>query len=150
MYAKERIDRRIQHTEKRGDFWDLVLEQSDDGNKSGKGMSPAEMLTNAAVLVLGGSETAATVLSACVYLLLTHKEAAEKVYAEIRATFADERAITLDSVSRLPYTLAVLDEAQRMFPASPQPQPRMVPTGGAEVVGKFVPEGVSRAFFHFA
>lgn len=105
-------------------------------------MTHGEMLNNASVLVLGGSDTTATTLSATTYLLLNHLAVYEKVKQEIRTTFTDTSEITLFSVSQLKYMLAVLDEAMRIYPPVPQPAIRTTPAGGGTVCGKHVPEGV--------
>lgn len=127
----------------RGDFWDRVVVRSADDNKSGMGMLKDEMLANASTLVLGGSETTATVLSYATYFLLRNPEALRKVTAEVRSAFSNTGDITLFSVSRLRYMLAVLDEAQRMNPAVPLPTMRVPPKGGAEVCGKLIPENTT-------
>ncbi|KAF2095866.1 cytochrome P450 [Rhizodiscina lignyota] len=142
-YSEDKIERRIQYNAERGDFWDRVIAKSAGDNKSGQGMSKAEMLNNASVLVLGGSETTATVLSAATCLLLQHPDKLNKATQEIRSAFADTSEITLFSVSQLDYMLAVLDEAQRIYPAVPRPAVRITPNGGATVCGKFVPAGTT-------
>lgn len=62
-YAKERVDERMAKAGNRGDFWDRIQIKSTNDNEAGEGMSSAEMLNNASVLVLGGSETSATAMS---------------------------------------------------------------------------------------
>ena len=68
----------------------------------------------------------------------------EKVTAEIRGTFKSEDEIDFASVSTLPYLLACLDEALRMYPPVPTGLPRVVPKGGANIAGNYVPEKVSK------
>lgn len=141
-YASEKIDERIQFGDERGDFWDRIITKSGDDNKSGNGMSKGEMLNNAAVLVLGGSETSATVMSTATYLMLKNPETLKKLTEEVRNAFQDESEITLFSVSKLQYMRAVIDETQRYFPAVPEPHVRRAPNGGGMVDGQFVPDGV--------
>lgn len=62
-YAGDRLEQRMELGGARGDFWDRIIIKSVDDNKAGEGMSKPEMLSNAAVLVLGGSETSSTALS---------------------------------------------------------------------------------------
>jgi cytochrome P450 len=69
----------------------------------------------------------------------------KKLTAEIRGTFQSEDEIDFESVSRLPYLLACLDEALRMYPPVPTGLPRVVPKGGATIAGNYVPETVSWA-----
>ncbi|KAJ4291290.1 hypothetical protein N0V88_006293 [Collariella sp. IMI 366227] len=100
-----------------------------------------EGTAQAAILIIGGSETTATLLSGVTYFLLTNPEAMKKLTAEIRRTFKSEDEIDFASVSVLPYLLACLDEALRMYPPVPAGLPRVVPKGGATIVGNYVPEG---------
>ena len=126
----------------RGDFWDRIMIKSADDNKGGEGMSQGEMLNNAAVLVLGGSETSATTLSGATYLLLKHPEVMKKLVHEIRTTFASDAEMTFASVSHLSYVDAVLEETMRIYPAVPTISPRIAPKGGAVACGKHLPENV--------
>ncbi len=70
-----------------------------------------------------------------------------KLTAEIRSTFKSESDIDFASVSTLPYLLACLDEALRMYPPVPIGLPRVVPRGGANIAGHYVPEKVSHSVF---
>lgn len=140
QYASTTIDERIEQGFQ-SDFWDNVLDKSEKQEE--KGMSVPEMVTNASNLVLAGSETTATLLSGCVYLLLAHPCAMTKITTEIRSTFSSLEEITLQSVNsgKLKYTLAVLDETMRIYPAVPIQLAREVPPGGDTIEGKFVPGG---------
>jgi len=140
-YAMEKMQHRLQKTGDQGDFWDRVVIKSADDNTSGQGMSPGEMLNNAAVMVVAGSETTSSLLCGCTFLLCRFGRM-DKAAREIRSTFAKSEDINLVAVSRLPYLTAVIDEALRMYPAVPGQPPRVVPAGGMVVCGKFVPEGV--------
>ena len=62
-YAKEKLNQRIEYGADRGDFWDRIVVKSANKNESGDGMSEGEMLNNASVLILGGSETSVSALS---------------------------------------------------------------------------------------
>lgn len=77
------------------------------------------------------------------FLLLTNRFALDKLTVEIRSAFKFEDEIDFLSVSALPYLLACLDEALRMYPPVPMGLPRVTPKGGATICGNYVPEGVS-------
>jgi versicolorin B desaturase len=141
-YAIQKINRRMQQTGDQGDFWDRVLIKSGDDNETGQGMSKGEMLNNAAVMVVGGSETSASALCGATYLLCKFGKL-QKAVDEIRSAFKVSEDINLISVSHLTYLTAVIDETLRMYPSVPGQPPRVVPAGGATVCGKFVPEEVS-------
>lgn len=61
--AQAKVEQRVKTGGDRGDFWDRIMIRSANENETGDGMSKAEMVNNAAVLVLGGSETTSTTLS---------------------------------------------------------------------------------------
>lgn len=98
---------------------------------------------NAAVLVLAGSETTATLLCGAVYLLGLHPDILAKVVHEVRTSFKMEDEIDLISVNALSYMLACLNETFRMYPPAPAGLPRVVPKGGCNVAGHWIPQDVS-------
>lgn len=107
-------------------------------------MSFEQLSANAEILVLAGSETTATLLSGCTYLLLTNPDKMEKLKHEVRSAFASESEITATSVNKLSYMLGVLNEALRLYPPVTSSLVRVVPTGGDMITDHWVPEGVSR------
>ena len=139
QYASDKIDERLKHGDQ-GDFWDNVIKQSAIGNGE-KGMTVDEMKANASNLILAGSETTATLLSGTVYMLCKHPDAMEKIKSEIRGSFTSSDEIDLFSVSKLNYTLAVLDETMRIYPPVPTQAARVIPPGGDTVEGKYLPAG---------
>lgn len=139
-YNEAKIEDRIQLGTNRGDFWDRVIEQSDF--EKGTGMTKPEMVANASILILGGSETTATLLSGTTYLLCKHPEIMKKLNDEVRSAFKHEDEIDLQSVGKLEYMLAVLDEGLRIYAPVPKQGNRVVPDGGAFIAGKWVPGGV--------
>lgn len=106
-----------------------------------------EVLATSNTLIVAGSETTATVLSATLYYLTSHPRVLNKLAEEIRSSFASEQEITILSVQKLQYTLAVLDESMRMYPAVPTGPPRLIAKGGDSILKQFVPEDVSDFFF---
>ncbi|KAL5356335.1 cytochrome P450 monooxygenase [Aspergillus floccosus] len=105
---------------------------------------------NANILLIGGSETTATLLSGVTYFLLTNPKALSRLTEEVRTAFNSEADIDMQSVSRLPYMLACLNEALRMYPPVPTALPRVVPKNGARITGKFVEAGTPVAIYHWA
>lgn len=101
---------------------------------------------NATVMLLAGSETTATTLSGAIYLILSEPRIFNKIKEEIRTSFNSAADISINSVTRLPYTGAVLTETLRMYPPLTSGMVRVVPPGGGEIAGHHVPEGV-RCFY---
>lgn len=105
-------------------------------------MSLQELAVNAGILVIGGSETTATALSAATYFLGTNPEPLKKLCEEVRSAFNNEAEIGLFSVGRLNYMLAVLDEAMRLHAPVPATTPRTINELGDTIAGYYVPPGV--------
>ena len=106
-------------------------------------MSQNEIISTFGLLLLAGSETTATLLSAVTYYLLTNQQVMRKLVAEIRDTFKMEKDITMVSVNQLTYEIAVLEEAMRLQPPVPSGSIRITPKEGALVGGHWVPGNVS-------
>ena len=106
-------------------------------------MSLEELESNGNILIIGGSETTATLLSGVTSLLLSNPRVLRKLENEVRSSFTSESEIDIVSVNKLTYMLACLDEALRMYPPTPLGLPRVVPAGGELVNGRYVPEKAS-------
>ncbi|KAI1076269.1 cytochrome P450 [Whalleya microplaca] len=115
-----------------------------------QGLTLDKLQANSSILIIGGSETTATLLSGVTFLLLTNPDALNKVTEEVRSAFASEDEITFTSVGNLSYMLACLNEALRMCPPGPGGLPRVVPDGGATICGHYVPEKTTVAVHQWA
>ncbi|KAK3896876.1 cytochrome P450 [Staphylotrichum tortipilum] len=141
----EKLKRRMQAGKERADLVEGLLKRADEW-----GLTLEKLQANSAILIIGGSETTATLLSGVTFLLLTNPSAMAKLTAEIRGAFKSESEIDFASVSTLPYLLACLDEALRMYPPVPIGLPRVVPKGGATIAGHYVPEKTVVAIHQWA
>lgn len=101
-----------------------------------------ELASNAQLIVLAGSDTTATLLSAATYYLTTHPDILTKLNDEVRSTFTTEDEIDMISVSKLLYMLAILNESLRMFPPVVNGIPRLIGPGGDTIIGQYIHEGV--------
>ncbi|KDN59836.1 putative cytochrome P450 [Colletotrichum sublineola] len=162
-FGVERVNRRLEQKTDRPDFSkpltplaavgqshanlsvSYILQGSDE-----KAMSVEEMYTAAQVLIVAGSETTATGLTAATYFLCETPHTLEKLAAEIRDTFQQEDDITIQSTAGLSYLNAVVEEALRLSPPGPGTFPRVVPDGGRTVCGQFVPAGYSVGVHHLS
>ena len=139
--ANERIHRRLTKGNvdaQRNDFMTYVLRYNDE-----KGMSVPEIEATFRTLVGVGSETTATALSGIMIHLLRNPSAYNTLAHEVRKSFAHESEICAEHVSNLDYLNAVIEEGLRLCPPVALGMPRVVPSGGAEVSGQFLPAGVS-------
>ena len=140
------VSKRMATKTDRKDFMYYALRAMERGDPSTM-MSKEEIMATFEVLMVAGSETAATLMSGVTYQLLKNPDVLQKLVAEIRSTFAHSHDITMVSVNNLKYQLAVLDEALRIMPPITGALVRLVPSGEGEIVGgHFVPGGMVRVF----
>ncbi|TVY88811.1 Cytochrome P450 monooxygenase [Lachnellula willkommii] len=132
----EKARKRMEAKTDKHDFMSYIMRASEE-----KAMTESEVAANSMFLILAGSETTATLLSGATYYLLRNPDVKAKLVQEIRSTFSSESEITMDGTKSLVYLNAFLQESLRMYPPIPAGFPRVVPTGGAQICGRFVPEG---------
>lgn len=139
----EKVDSRLERKTTRKDFTEFILNHQNSKNEK---MSKGEMYSNLSLLIMAGSDTSATALSGTLYHLAKNSHELRALQAEIRAKFQAEADITFESFAGIPTLLAALKESMRLYPSQPIFTPRKVPKGGAQVAGKWIPEGVSFLF----
>ncbi|KAL1980637.1 hypothetical protein VTN96DRAFT_3888 [Rasamsonia emersonii] len=143
--TKAKLLRRIEGDKERPDLIEGLLKKKDEWN-----MSLEKLIANSEILIIGGSETTATLLSGVTYYLLTNPDKLQKLTAEVRSAFKSEDEINIVSVNKLTYMLACLDEGLRMYPPIANGLPRVVPKGGANIIGTYVPENTIVAIHQWA
>ncbi|KAI9820769.1 MAG: hypothetical protein M1827_005139 [Pycnora praestabilis] len=134
--TEAKVNQRKKAGTTRRDFMSYILE-----NNSAMGLSEAEMQANASLLIVAGSDTTATLISGATYHLLRNPAIMTKLVAEIRSAFSSSTNITLQSIGKLEYLLAVLNESLRIYPPALAGQPRVVPKEGAIISGYWIPGG---------
>ncbi|KAH7006917.1 cytochrome P450 [Ilyonectria destructans] len=132
--TEAKVAKRLAIEADRPDFMQSIIWARDKSQ-----ISHPEILANAHNLIVGGSETTATVLSGATYLLATNKPVQAKLIEEIRSKFNSEDEINLLSVQKLSYMLAVFQEVLRLYPAVPSAIPRKAPPQGTTIRGEYVP-----------
>ncbi|KAJ4005613.1 hypothetical protein NW752_002448 [Fusarium irregulare] len=90
--------------------------------------------------MVAGSDTTAISLSAVLYYLLKNPACLDKLRTEIDEAELS-KSPTFKESQQMVYLQAVIKEALRMHPATGLPLERVVPDGGAEICGRFFPEG---------
>lgn len=110
-------------------------------------MSRDEILSSFNFIIVGGSETSATAMTGIFNHLSKpkNKPILDRLTTELRHKYPREEDITIEAANKadLPYLEAVLNEALRVCHPVPSGLPRMVPPGGDEYAGVYLPEGVS-------
>ncbi|KAI0385322.1 putative cytochrome P450 [Hypomontagnella monticulosa] len=135
-YTREMVRTRLAMEKQRDDLFEGIIKKREEWNISFEKLS-----ANAFILVLAGSETTATTLSGATYLLLTHPDILEKLQKEVRSSFNSTDEITISSVGKLTYMLAVLNESLRLYPPVTSGLVRQVPGSGEQIAGQFVAGG---------
>ncbi|KAM0145507.1 hypothetical protein ACHAPG_011587 [Botrytis cinerea] len=117
-YMETVVEKRLTNHEPSGvvDFMDSMTRHR--GEK--EGLSDEELAANSSILVVAGSETTATLLSGVTFFLLKNPVAMKRLTDEVRSVMQSEEDITFANASaNLPYMLACLEEALRMYPPVP-------------------------------
>ncbi|KAJ5654239.1 cytochrome P450 [Penicillium lividum] len=139
--VKARRDKGILQTEDgRDTVFDLLLESNDRKGYQVADMS--ELIDEAFLLVIAGSDTTAYSLSCATYYILNHGDILSKLKAEL-ATVPRHVDGHLDcrNIQSLPYLTCVVKESLRLATAVPGVSPRVVPPQGTTVQGQFIPGG---------
>jgi cytochrome P450 len=136
--AKERQDL---GPDARKDFFYYLLKAKDP--ETGLGLDIKELWQESNVLMVAGSDTTSTELSAVIFYLLKEPRCMAIVKNQVRAAFTNvEEIVSGPRLNDLIYLKASIDEAMRLAPAVPGAMPREVMEGGAVVDGIFLPGGV--------
>lgn len=137
---------RIQGKEQadRGDFMDFILRSRGEDHE----LTDEELVHNADLFMVAGSETTATVLLGVTYYLLQNPDAYKRATEEVRAAFLLAEDINFREVNaRLPYMLACLNEAMRIFPSIPLALLRITNEGPpTPVAGHTIPAKVRNTY----
>ncbi|KAI0648753.1 cytochrome P450 [Trametes meyenii] len=104
------------------------------------GLSQRELETDAIVAIIGGSDNTSITVSLAIYFLLANNQYYVRLRQELDNAFPDKMAsLHVDDLASLPLLNGVINETLRL--ASPYYNPRVIPTGGTFVDGRYLPEG---------
>ncbi|KAK0627366.1 isotrichodermin C-15 hydroxylase [Immersiella caudata] len=144
-YTRVMLEKRLAMPEGRDDLFEGLARRREEWD-----ISFEKLGANVFILILAGSETTATALSGATYFLLTNPDALAKLQDEVRTAFKSADEINIASVNKLSYMLAVLNESLRMYPPVTAGLVRVVPPGGAEIAGRYIPGGTSVEIQHWS
>lgn len=134
----DKVRSSIASKRRRGDVLSSIIQHNDDkGN-----LDDTEIMANASLFILAGTETVATLLSAVTYLLTQNPRVLTKLAIEIRGNFLDESLLTIQNLNKSTYLTACIEEALRLVPPVPEGLPRVTPSEGESICGHRVPGGV--------
>ncbi|KAF2422852.1 cytochrome P450 [Tothia fuscella] len=121
------------------DFIYYILKQREKRND----VSDEEVLMNAALFIVAGSETTATLLCGLTNHLLRNPRMLDRLVKEIRGAIRKEEDLVIKNLIDLPYMNACIEEGLRIFPPVPVGLLRTVPAGGSDIDGHMIPGGTS-------
>jgi cytochrome P450 len=127
----------------RGDFMDYMMRSRGQPHE----MRDDELVVNADLIMVAGSETTATLLSGVTYYMLKTPRTLKKATEEVRSAFESSDDINFtEARTKLPYLMACLEEGLRIFPPVPLSISRSVPLGApVQISGITVPEKVRKS-----
>ncbi|KAF2646666.1 cytochrome P450 [Massarina eburnea CBS 473.64] len=137
-FIQDVVKNRVRSQEKgKTDLWAYVLEHANPGDLVEK-----ELETTGWQIVIAGAETTSTVLSGAVYLLSVNPGRTQRLVKELRKRFKSEKQISFDSVAKIPYLIAVLEETLRFYPPAAFGVSRVVTqVEGSEIDKVWLPQG---------
>lgn len=127
----------------RKDIFHYLLNAKDP--ETGEGLPKGELWMEGNTLIVAGSDTSSTTISATLYHLVRNTSCLERLVEELRSTFDDLEDIRTGSkLQSCTYLRACIDEAMRMSPAVPGLLPRLILPGGLDIptLDLHVPAGV--------
>ncbi|KAJ5917472.1 Averantin hydroxylase [Penicillium verhagenii] len=141
----EKVKRRKQQHPDYIDFMSHLIQAEEKGH-----LTDPDLVANANLMVIAGSETTATILSGTVYYLCTHPHVMQKLLEEVRTSFAASDEINIARISKLKYINAVIDESFRLYPPAAGSHPRITPPEGAYIMGQWLPGNTSMGMAQYA
>lgn len=142
--AHRRLER-YRAGEKLDDFFQALMEDK-GGNPTN--LEWGEIVAEVSIMMNAGSATTAIAMTNVLYQLLKNPSIMHKLVQELDAALEDddeesEAVVSYDKVKHLPYLRACLDESLRLFPPTPHGLPRETPPDGINILGDYIPGGVS-------
>lgn len=153
VFAKTRMEDRLngpdsraeevsRQNQSRRDFLSRFMEA---GEKDPVFMNPGRVLSLTAANMFAGSDTTAISLRSIFYFLLKNPDKLQKLRQELdnaekNGLFSrSDKLVRWNEANELPYLSAVIKESLRIHPAAGLPLERVVPQGGANICGRYIP-----------
>ncbi|KAF2031748.1 cytochrome P450 monooxygenase [Setomelanomma holmii] len=134
--------------EKLDDFFQALME---DKNGHPNNLEWGEIVAEINIMMNAGSATTAIAMANVLYQLLKNPEKMQKAVEELDHALDDDEdevedgVVAYDKAKHLPYLRACLDESLRLFPPTPHGLPRVTPADGTNILGDYIPGGVTVA-----
>ncbi|KAL3441549.1 cytochrome P450 [Aspergillus insuetus] len=113
-------------------------------NEKGQSAPPGDQALNedGRLMIITGSDTTGVAMANAFYFLAKHPVVYKKLQAELDQAFPQISNLvdfSYETLRRLPYLEAVINETNRLKPAVPSGQPRQTPPGGLQVDEMWIP-----------
>ncbi|KAF6820296.1 benzoate 4-monooxygenase cytochrome [Colletotrichum musicola] len=102
--------------------------------------TPIEIRDNAQVFIVGGSDTTANSMIYLIWAVCKIPDVRKKLLKELEGLRED---FGYDELREMPYLNCIVNETLRLYTALPCGLPRIVPAGGADLAGHFIPAGAT-------
>ena len=130
------------------DLFAALLDAEDP--ETGRCLDREELVSEAGLLIIGGSDTTITATTATIFYLLHSPTSLEHLRHEICTTFAKVEDIRIGTeLASCRYLLACIDESMRLSPPVGSLLPREVLPGGLKIDDEWFPPGVDVGVPHY-
>lgn len=114
-----------------------IIAESEKGSAT---LTEEDVVTEAANLIVAGSDTTAVTLTYLVWATLSNPKLQRELEEEVARLDEEYNDAALE---KLPLLNATIKETLRLYGAAPGSLPRSVPAGGATLASCFIPEGTT-------
>ncbi|GAB7333384.1 hypothetical protein MBLNU13_g04996t1 [Cladosporium sp. NU13] len=142
--ARTQLTQRMKTPQKDSETPDLLTRFLEAMDRNPDTLNETAVVSLLISMISAGSDTSSSAIAATMFFLMKSPDKLAKLRAELQSVQNLTTPIPAYSqVSKLPYLHAVIKEGIRLFPPLSHPIERLVPAGGADIVGKFLPQGTS-------
>ncbi|KAL6856700.1 cytochrome P450 [Trichoderma novae-zelandiae] len=120
--------------------WTLFTKVFQDSDRDKEALTPIELRANASAYIVAGSDSTAVTLTYLIWSVCRHPHVKAALLEELSALPSDFTPAHLRGPS---YLNQVLDETLRLYSGIQSSLPRLVPDGGDDVAGHWLPGGTT-------
>ena len=122
---------------------DIFSKLLKDSKGADLNLAAGDILAECSVMMNAGTETTTAAFTNTLYLVYKHPAVLERLRQELDEACGAEEVASYDTLSKLPYLRACVEESLRVRPPSSFGLPREVPAGGRTIAGQWVEGGVT-------